>query len=262
MDTMDTVEIRVHPRNFQRVIRDAQERGATVSRRPDGRYLIDEMPVILDSRLDVEPQIRDLLRRWEVLGLTAETRVAESTPTKAKAPSSQRGPADTRHCVGQCRRRIIRNIERVLLDVNALDRLSQGGVATMTPYDFAMEEVTLAIGRVADALIANEPFALAQECTDARRVYRDMLELYPKLQLRATERDSLLGGMILLGSQLSQCEAFLQRPFADAGVGSPRRAVGAIHLPHFCKFEPALFAVKCAISLREFCVNQCCIIGH
>ena len=53
MDTMDTVEIRVHPRNFQRVIRDAQERGATVSRRPDGRYLIDEMPVILDSRLDV-----------------------------------------------------------------------------------------------------------------------------------------------------------------------------------------------------------------
>ena len=95
----------------------------------------------------------------------------------------------------------------------------------MTPYDFAMEEVTLAIGRVADALIANEPFALAQECTDARRVYRDMLELYPKLQLRATERDSLLG-MILLGSQLSQCEAFLQRPFADAGVGSPRQSRG------------------------------------
>ena len=41
----------------------------------------------------------------------------------------------------------------------------------MTPYDFAMEEVTLAIGRVADALIATEPFALAHECTDARRVF-------------------------------------------------------------------------------------------
>ena len=50
---MDTVEIRVHPSNFQRVIRDAQERGAKVSRRADGRYLIDELPVILDARLNV-----------------------------------------------------------------------------------------------------------------------------------------------------------------------------------------------------------------
>ena len=53
METMDTVEIRVHPRNFQRVIRDAQERGARISRGADGRYLIDELPVILDSRLNV-----------------------------------------------------------------------------------------------------------------------------------------------------------------------------------------------------------------
>ena len=50
---MGTAEIRVHPSNFQRVIRDAQERGAKVARGADGRYLIDEMPVILDSRLDV-----------------------------------------------------------------------------------------------------------------------------------------------------------------------------------------------------------------
>ena len=87
----------------------------------------------------------------------------------------------------------------------------------MTPYDFGMEVLTFAILRVADALIANEPFAIAQESTDARRVYRDIRELYPKLQLRATERDSLLGQMSLLGSQLNQCEAFLQRPFAVAG---------------------------------------------
>ena len=87
----------------------------------------------------------------------------------------------------------------------------------MTPYDFVMEEVTLAILRVADALIANEPFAIAQECTDARRVYRDMRELYPKLQLRATERDSLLGQMSLLRSQLNQCQAFLQRPLSMQG---------------------------------------------
>ena len=80
----------------------------------------------------------------------------------------------------------------------------------MTPYDFAMEEVTLALLRVADALIANEPFAIAQESTDARQVYRDIRDLYPRLQLRATERDSLLGQMSLLGSQLKQCKALLQ----------------------------------------------------
>ena len=53
MSTVDTAEVRVHPRNFQRVILDAQERGAKVSRGADGRYWIDEMPVILDSGLDV-----------------------------------------------------------------------------------------------------------------------------------------------------------------------------------------------------------------
>ena len=87
----------------------------------------------------------------------------------------------------------------------------------MTPYDFAMEEVTLAILRVADALMANERFAIAQECTAAARVYRDIRDLYPKLQLRPPERDSLLGQMSLLRSQLNQCEAFLQRPVANAG---------------------------------------------
>jgi hypothetical protein len=81
-----------------------------------------------------------------------------------------------------------------------------------TPYDLVMEEVTLAILRVADALTANEPFAIAQACTDARRIYRETRDLYPKLQLQATERDSLLWQMSLLGSQLNQCEAALQRP--------------------------------------------------
>ena len=51
---MDTVEIRVHPFNFQRVIRDAQEWGARVSRGADGRYSIDEIPVILDSWIDAD----------------------------------------------------------------------------------------------------------------------------------------------------------------------------------------------------------------
>ena len=49
---MDTVEIRVHPSIFRRVIRDAHERRAKVSRRADAQYLIDELPVILDG-LDI-----------------------------------------------------------------------------------------------------------------------------------------------------------------------------------------------------------------
>ena len=51
---MGTVEIRVHPINFQRVIHDACERGAKVSRGADGRYSIDEIPVILDLWVDVD----------------------------------------------------------------------------------------------------------------------------------------------------------------------------------------------------------------
>jgi len=87
----------------------------------------------------------------------------------------------------------------------------------MTSYDLVMDEMTLAITRVADALLANEPVAIAQECTDARSVYRDIRDLYPKLQLRATERESLLAQMSLLRSHLNQCEAVLQQPIADAG---------------------------------------------
>ena len=84
----------------------------------------------------------------------------------------------------------------------------------MTPYDFAMEEVTLAILRLTDALLANDPLAIAEECAAARRVCGDMLRLYPKLQLQAEERDSLLWQMSLLGSQLDHCERFFEPPVA------------------------------------------------
>ena len=104
----------------------------------------------------------------------------------------------------------------------------------MTPYDFAMEEVTLAIVRVADALIANEPFTIAQESEDARRVYRDIRELYPKLQLRATERDSLLRQMSLLGSQLNQWTRSSSDPSPLQGRLATTEPLAAIHLPHFC----------------------------
>jgi hypothetical protein len=69
----------------------------------------------------------------------------------------------------------------------------------MTQYDFAMERVTLAILRVTDALTANDPTAIAQECKHARRDYEYVRRLYLKLQLQAAERDSLLAQMGLLG---------------------------------------------------------------
>ena len=103
------------------------------------------------------------------------------------------------------------------MDVNRVGPREPGRGDGNDTIRFRNGRSALALLRVGDALIVNELFAIAQECTAARRVYRDVLELYPKLQLRATERDSLLGQMSLLGSQLNQCEAFLQRPFADAG---------------------------------------------
>jgi hypothetical protein len=87
----------------------------------------------------------------------------------------------------------------------------------MTPYEWAMEEVTLAILRLTDAMIANDRFVMAQECKEARHVYNDSLTLYPTLQLHAAERDSFLGQMSLLGSQLERCERLLRPPVAVEG---------------------------------------------
>lgn len=84
----------------------------------------------------------------------------------------------------------------------------------MTPYDFVMDEVALAILRVTDALMANDPLAIAEECAAARRVCGDILQLYPKLQLQAEERDALLWQISVLGSQLDHCERFLKPPVA------------------------------------------------
>ena len=84
----------------------------------------------------------------------------------------------------------------------------------MTPHDLAMEEVTLAIRRLTDAMTANDSFLIAQECREGRRVYNGSLKLYPTLQLRAAERDSLLRQIGLLGSELERCERLLGPPAA------------------------------------------------
>jgi hypothetical protein len=81
----------------------------------------------------------------------------------------------------------------------------------LTPYHFAMEEVSLAILRLADALTACDPTAIEQECAEARWVYQEVVHLYPTLQLQPAERDSLLAQLSLLGSQLDLCDRQLRR---------------------------------------------------
>ena len=85
----------------------------------------------------------------------------------------------------------------------------------LTPYDFAMEEVSLAILRLADALTARNPSAIEHECAEARWVYQDVVHLYPTLQMQAAERDALLAQLSLLGSQLDFCEG-QPSPMANA----------------------------------------------
>jgi hypothetical protein len=93
------------------------------------------------------------------------------------------------------------------------------GDDTMTPYEFAMEEVNLALLRLADAFTADDPTTTEQECSEARLVYRRMVHVYPKLQLEPTQRDSLLGQMALLRGRLEECEGGAKRPTT---VGSGR----------------------------------------
>ena len=51
MNVVDSVEIRVHPLNVTRVLRDARERGAKVTRL-DAGWTIDNLPVVEDPHVD------------------------------------------------------------------------------------------------------------------------------------------------------------------------------------------------------------------
>jgi hypothetical protein len=78
--------------------------------------------------------------------------------------------------------------------------------APLTQYDLAMDEVGLAILRLADAMRAGDPVAIELECAEARWAHRSLVELYPRLQLDSAQRDSLLGELALLRSRLEECE--------------------------------------------------------
>ena len=83
---------------------------------------------------------------------------------------------------------------------------------TLTAYDFAMEEVTDASSRLAEALLARtqkraDTITTEQECSNARSVYDRMIHLYTRVRLDAAQRASLLNEMRLLRSQLEKCKS-------------------------------------------------------
>ena len=83
---------------------------------------------------------------------------------------------------------------------------------TLTAYDFAMEEVTGASSRLADALLARtqkriDAATTEQERSNAHLVYEKMIDLYPRVRLDTAQRASLLKELGLLRSRLEQCKS-------------------------------------------------------
>ena len=91
---------------------------------------------------------------------------------------------------------------------------------TLSAYDFAMEEVSVASSKLARALLARtlartrtaarsrvDSASLERECSEARLVYEKMIDLYPRVRLDDTQRASLLKELGLLRARLEECEA-------------------------------------------------------
>ena len=96
------------------------------------------------------------------------------------------------------------------MELTRRDSVARGD--TLTPYDFAMEEVTDASSRLAHALSARtqrraDATTIEQECSKARLVYERMIHLYPRVRLDATQRVSLLKELGLLRSRLEECKS-------------------------------------------------------
>ena len=102
----------------------------------------------------------------------------------------------------------IRGITR--MELTRTESVARGD--TLTPYDFAMDEVTGASSRLVRALLVRtlkraDATTTEQEYSNARSVYERMIDLYPRMRLDATQRASLLKELGLLSSRLEECEA-------------------------------------------------------
>jgi len=83
---------------------------------------------------------------------------------------------------------------------------------TLSPYEFAMEEVNLALSQLAHAFAADDRNAIEEQCTKARRVHRRVARLYDKLTVESTKREALLGQLALLRSRIEECEGGKRTP--------------------------------------------------
>ena len=88
---------------------------------------------------------------------------------------------------------------------------------TLTPYEFAMEDVNGALLRVEHALTTDDPGVTAHEFSEVRLTYRRIKHLCPKLRLEPAQRDSLFGQLSLLEIRLEECERTADRSAAVHG---------------------------------------------
>jgi hypothetical protein len=88
------------------------------------------------------------------------------------------------------------------------------GGDTLTPYDFAMEELGIVSSNLACALLSrtvtNGALPVA-ECAEARRVYDKLANLRSRLRLAAAQRDSLGHELELLRARLEECEDYAEK---------------------------------------------------
>lgn len=88
---------------------------------------------------------------------------------------------------------------------------------TLTPYEFAMEEIELAVSHLTQVLTTDERTRIGQACRETRVVYGRMVHLYPKLQLDPAQRDSLIAQLALLVSLLDECDRRAKGSVAAGG---------------------------------------------
>ena len=77
---------------------------------------------------------------------------------------------------------------------------------TLTPYEFAMEDVNGALLRVKHALTADDPGVTAQECSEVRLTYRRIKHLCPQTKARTRAARLAFLQPSLLEIRLEECE--------------------------------------------------------
>ena len=96
------------------------------------------------------------------------------------------------------------------MELTRTDSVARGD--TLTPYDFAMDEVTGASSKLVRALLVRtlkraDATTTEQEYSNARSVYERTIHLHPRMRLDATQRASLLKELELLWARVEECEA-------------------------------------------------------